>query len=98
MNNPLPKVLPGAIDMGADVARVRVDSTNIGVVISQYGDGALVSRTSDGSGIFDIPCSNVDAFVHWLLGFVDRAEVLEPALLRAHVVTWLESMSRGITA
>lgn len=92
-----PKVLPGAIDMGADVARVRVDSTDIGVVISQYGDAALVSRTPDGSGIFDIPCSNVDAFVHWLLGFVDRAEVLEPAPLRAHVVTWLESMSRGIT-
>lgn len=91
-----PKVLPGAMDVGAEVARVRVDSSDIGVVITQYGEGALVSRASDGSGVFEIPCANVDAFVHWLLGFVDRAEVLEPAPLRAHVVNWLESMSRGV--
>jgi proteasome accessory factor B len=91
-----PKVLPGAIDVGAEVARVRVDSSDIGVVVSQYGEGALVARTPDGSGVFEIPCANVDAFVHWLLGFVDRAEVLEPAPLRAHVVNWLESMSRGV--
>lgn len=90
-----PKVLPGAVDVGAEVARVRVDASDIGVVVFQYGEDALVSRTPDGSGIFEIPCANVDAFVHWLLGFVDRAEVLEPAPLRAHVVDWLESMSRG---
>ncbi|MFM8856120.1 MAG: helix-turn-helix transcriptional regulator [Actinomycetota bacterium] len=91
-----PKVLPGAIDVGAEVARVRVDSSDTGVVVSQYGEAALVSRAPDGSGVFDIPCANVDAFVHWLLGFVDRAEVLEPAPLRAYVVSWLESMSRGV--
>lgn len=91
-----PKVLPGAIDVGSEVARVRVDSTDIGVVVFQYGEGALVSRSPDGSGIFEVPCANVDAFVHWLLGFVDRAEVLEPAALRSYVVNWLESMSRGV--
>lgn len=90
-----PKVLPGAIDVGADTARVRVDPSDVGVVVAQYGDDSLVERSADGSGIFEIPCSNVDAFRHWLLGFVDRAEVLEPAPLRAHVVAWLEAIVTG---
>lgn len=92
-----PKVLPGAIDVGSEVARVRIDSTDIGVVVSQYGEGALVSRSPNDSGIFEVPCANVDAFVHWLLGFVERAEVLEPAALRSYVVNWLESLSRGVS-
>lgn len=90
-----PKVLPGALDIGADTAQVRVDASDVGVVVSQYGDDALLQRLPDGSGVFEIPCANVDAFVHWLLGFVDRAEVLEPASLRSHVVAWLESMAAG---
>lgn len=90
-----PKVLPGAIDVGTDVARVRVDPSDVGVVISQYGQDALISRTKDGSGMFDIPCANVEAFRHWLLGFVDRAEVVEPVALRSHVVTWLESIQKA---
>lgn len=92
-----PKALPGAVALGSDTARVRVDGSDCGVVVAQYGEGALVGRTDDGSGIFDIPCANVDAFVHWLLGFVDRAEVLEPVELRSHVVEWLEAVTQGST-
>jgi predicted DNA-binding transcriptional regulator YafY len=51
-----------------------------------------VSERPDGSKVFAIPCSNVRAFDQWLLGFVERAEVLSPPLLRQHVVEWLESM------
>jgi predicted DNA-binding transcriptional regulator YafY len=90
-----PKVLPGAIDIGADTAQVRVDATDVGVVTAQYGENALVQRRPDGSGVFEIPCANVEAFVHWLLGFVDRAEVLAPEPLRGHVASWLESMRGG---
>lgn len=93
-----PKVLPGAIDVGGDVARVRVDPSEVRVVITQYGEEALVSRSPDGSGVFEVPCANVDAFCHWLLGFVERAEVLEPGPLRAYVVEWLESMESGAVA
>lgn len=93
-----PKVLPGAIDVGSDMARVRVDASDVGVVVSQYGEEAFIQRMPDGSGVFEVPCSNVDAFVHWLLGFVDRAEVLEPAPLRAYVVSWLKSMLDGSPA
>ncbi len=90
-----PKVMPGTIDVGTDLAHVRVDASDIGVVIAQYGENALIGREADGSGVCLIPCANVDAFMHWLFGFVDRAEVLRPEPLRAHVVAWLESMSAG---
>lgn len=90
-----PKVLPGSLDVGSDIARVRVGASDIGVVVSQYGEEALVQQLPDGSGVFEIPCANADAFVHWLLGFVDRAEVLEPSTLRQYVVSWLESTMRG---
>ena len=92
---PDPKAMPGSLDVGSDRARVRIDASDVGVVLAQYGDDALLERSQDGSGVFDIPCSNVDAFVQWLLGFMERAEVLEPAALRAHVVEWLESMVEG---
>lgn len=92
-----PKTLPGSIDPGSDTARVRIDPSDVRVVIAQYGDTALVETRADGSGIFEIPCSNVDAFMHWLLGFLDRAEVLEPPTLRTHVISWLEAIVRGST-
>lgn len=87
-----PKLLPDNMDMGADVAEVLVDASDVGVVMAQYGAGAVVSERADGSTVFAIPCSNVRAFDQWLLGFVDRAEVLSPPLLRQHVVDWLESI------
>ena len=90
-----PKALPGAVDVGSDIAKVRVDASDVGVVVAQYGETALTNTMPDGSGIFDIPCANVEAFVHWLMGFLERAEVLEPVLLRSHVIEWLESAARG---
>ena len=35
---------------------------------------------------------NVDAFRSFVLSFLDHAEVLEPAELRADVVAWLEAL------
>jgi len=67
-------------------------------VLGQYGPESLVERHSDGSATFVIPCANVQAFEHWLLGFLDRAEVLEPAKLRQHVVEWLTALVRGVQA
>lgn len=87
-----PKLLPDTIDVGADVARVLVDASDVGVVLTQYGPDAVVEERDDGSMVFDIPCSNVRAFDQWLFGFVERAEVLEPPLLRQRVQDWLSSM------
>lgn len=84
-----PKLLPDAVDVGADDAIVRIDASDVSVVLHQYGDDAVVERHDDGSIDVRIPCSNVQAFVNWLLGFVERAEVLEPEPLRQLVVDWL---------
>jgi predicted DNA-binding transcriptional regulator YafY len=88
-----PKLLPDAVDVGSDVAIVRIDASDVGVVIAQYGDSAIAARHDDGSVDVEIPCSNVRNFVHWLLGFVERAEVIEPPALRDVVVEWLDEMA-----
>jgi proteasome accessory factor B len=87
-----PKLLPDGIDVGADLALVRVDSSDTGAVLAQYGPESVREQRPDGSMVFAIPCVNVRAFLQWLFGFVDRAEVLEPELLRAVVVRWLDEM------
>lgn len=84
-----PKLLPDAVDVGSDTALVRVDSTDVNVVLSQYGEGAIAARHPDGSVDVEIPCSHVRNFLHWLLGFVERAEVLAPPALRVLVEEWL---------
>ena len=84
-----PKLLPDAVDVGSDVATVRVDASDVGVVVAQYGEAAIVARHDDGSVDVEVPCSNVRNFVHWLLGFVERAEVIHPPALRDMVVEWL---------
>ena len=89
------KELPDSIDVGGDIAKVLIDATDVNTVLGQYGPDALVERHRDGSATFAIPCANVQAFEHWLLGFLDRAEVLEPVQLRQHVVEWLTALTRG---
>ena len=89
------KELPDSIDVGGEIAKVLIDATDVNTVLGQYGPDALVERHRDGSATFAIPCANVQAFEHWLLGFLDRAEVLEPVKLRQHVVEWLTALTRG---
>ena len=93
-----PKLLPDAVDVGSDVATVSIDSSDVAAVLAQYGDEAIVERHADGSVVFAIPCSNVRAFVQWLMGFVERAEVMSPPALRALVVQWLNDTAAGSEA
>jgi len=79
--------------VGAEDALVRVDASDASVVLYQYGEEAVVKRHGDGSIDVRVPCSNVQAFVNWLLGFVERAEVLEPEPLRQLVIDWLAEAS-----
>ena len=81
--------------VGTDLATVRVDSLDVGVVLGQYGRAAVLAEHDDGSVDFAIPCSNVQAFIHWLFGFVERAEVLAPPALRRIVVDELDALIGG---
>lgn len=90
-----PKELPGSIDVGAERAVVRLDASEASLVTLQLGDEAVVQRLDDGRVDVEVPCSNVVAFTHWVLGYMDRAEVLSPPALRRHVVEWLQDMVTG---
>lgn len=51
-----------------------------------------IEIADDGSVIVRVLVRNTDAFRDWVLGFLDNAEVLEPAELRSMITEWL----RGI--
>lgn len=90
-----PKELPGSIDVGADRAIVRLDASEAPLAMMQLGDDAVVQRLSDGRIDVEVSCSNVVAFTHWVLGYMDRAEVIAPEALRRHIVEWLGGMVHG---
>jgi len=77
------------------VATVRVDAVLASRVAGELGDDAIMVTHEDGSMDFAVPCRNLPAFRTWLLAMVDRAEVLEPASVRAHVVEWLSELERA---
>ena len=45
--------------------------------------------------IVDVNVTNRAAFRSFVLGFLEHAEVLEPADLRAEIVDWLEQVEAG---
>jgi predicted DNA-binding transcriptional regulator YafY len=51
----------------------------------------VAEERSDGSVVVTMAVTNRQNFRSFLLTFLDHAEVLEPADLRADVVAWLEA-------
>jgi predicted DNA-binding transcriptional regulator YafY len=82
-------------DGESDTALVRVDALLASRVAGELGESAIVRTLDDGGMEFAVPCRNVPAFRSWLLAMVDRAEVLEPAHVRAHVMEWLADLERA---
>jgi predicted DNA-binding transcriptional regulator YafY len=62
-------------------------------VVRELGDDRVVSTAEDGAVIVSVPCANLPAFRSWVLGFLDDAEVLGPAEVRADLVGWLEGIA-----
>lgn len=74
------------------VARVRVDAVQAGKVAAEVGADRVVARADDGGVVLELNVTNRSAFLTWLLGLLDHAEVLEPQELRDEVVSWLRAM------
>ncbi len=92
-DRPLP-----AWELGDDepvVAKVRIDADQVGAARRQLVGAVESAEADDGSVVFDVPVMNYDAFRSFLLGFLHRAELLEPAHWRADVVEWLERIEAG---
>jgi proteasome accessory factor B len=73
-------------------ARVRIDNDQALWAIHAAGSDSVVDTLDDGSVVLELTVRNRAAFRSFVLAFLEHAEVLEPAELRADVVAWLEAM------
>jgi proteasome accessory factor B len=73
-------------------ARVAVDGPQAAVARRMLGDAAVVVD-DDHRTVFELEVTHVDGFRSFVLGFLEHAEVLEPATLRADLVAWLEAIT-----
>ena len=74
------------------IARVRVDASHAAVVVDELGETTVVERRGDGSVVVELAVVNRAAFRSFVLGLLDHAEVLAPAVLRDDVVDWLRAI------
>lgn len=70
-------------------ARVLLDA----VVAAAEPDDRVVERRKDGSVVVEFPVTSRDAFRSYILGYLDRAVVLEPAEIRDGIIEWLTDLS-----
>jgi predicted DNA-binding transcriptional regulator YafY len=63
-------------------------------VIDQVGEAAVKERGDDGSVVLELPVTNTAAFLSFVLGLLDAAEVVAPPELRAEMVAWLERIAQ----
>jgi predicted DNA-binding transcriptional regulator YafY len=71
------------------VAKVRFDPA-LAWWVDQNLRGHDVVRLKTGEVDVELPVSNADAFVSWLLEFGDSVAVIEPAALREHLIQRIE--------
>lgn len=63
-------------------ARVVFDTDAAWWAQRQLGPGAAIEPDADGGIVVTLPVRNEDAFIGWLIGFEDRAEIIDPPALR----------------
>ena len=72
---------------------VLVDAGYLDGALAVLGSDATVAPQADGSAIVSVPVVDRAAFRGIVLGFLEHAEVLEPADVRADVVDWLRTVA-----
>ena len=76
-------------------ARVLVDASQAAAVVDQVGEAAVKERRDDGGVVVELPVTNTAAFLSFVLGLLDAAEVVGPPELRAEMVAWLGRIAQG---
>lgn len=79
----------------AVTAVLRVDAEQARWALDQLGVDSVIGTEADGSTTFAVPVTSWPAFRSFVLSFLDHAEVLEPADLRADLVSWLRTVTEG---
>jgi predicted DNA-binding transcriptional regulator YafY len=72
-------------------ARVRIDAEEA-IWARVHLRPEEIDVAADGSVVVDVQVRNTDAFRHWVLGFLDNAEILEPETMRDMMLDWLRQM------
>jgi predicted DNA-binding transcriptional regulator YafY len=82
--DPAAAVLHHPWDAGSDVAVASVvfDEEVAWIAERELGPNALIRRRANGSIIANVELAAPEAFLGWLIGFEDRAEIIEPRELR----------------
>jgi predicted DNA-binding transcriptional regulator YafY len=75
-------------------ALLLVDADQAPWAVSHLGAESVHDRRADGSVVLEVRVTNRDAFRSFVLGFLERAEVLGPPQLRAEMVAWLHAVAR----
>lgn len=76
-------------------ATIRVDAPQAALAARLVGSSGDAIWEDDGSVVLRLPVRRVEGFRNFVLSFLDDAEVLGPAELRADVISWLESTAGG---
>jgi proteasome accessory factor B len=76
-------------------ARVAVDALHAAAVVDQVGEDAVIERRDDGSIVVELPVTNTEAFLSFVLGLIDAAEVIAPPQLRDEMRVWLDEIARS---
>lgn len=76
-------------------AVVRIDASQAALAARTVGEGAEIDWQDDGSVLIRLSVRRPDGLRSFVLGFLDHAELLAPAELRADLVGWLEGVAAG---
>jgi predicted DNA-binding transcriptional regulator YafY len=86
---------PAPWEMGDEdevTVRVLVDADQAPRVVAEVGEDAVTERRSNGDVVIELRVTNRAALRSFVLGFLERAEVLGPADVRDHVIAWLRDL------
>ena len=72
-------------------AVVHISARRGWLVEREIGSERILVRHDDGSTTIRLPFTNEDALRSWVLGFLDDAELLEPADVRDRLIEWLRA-------
>jgi len=76
---------------GADIATVVFDEEVAWIAERELGSRATITRREDGSIEAEMEVAAPEAFLGWLVGFEDQAELIAPQNLRRRFVSYVEA-------
>jgi predicted DNA-binding transcriptional regulator YafY len=79
-------------DEDAVDAQLLVEADQAAWITAEFGEDSIIDTRADGAVVLSMRVTNRAAFRTFVLGLLDRAEVLGPPPLRADMVAWLKSL------